>query len=225
MGTASVARGFSDYVDDLFDNKIGDFWYSLMPININFFAKYPDFLAFAMILIVTALLVLGAKESTSFNNIFVVINLVNLFVIIIAGSLKADPENWAIPKEKIPKGVRGGEGGFMPYGFKGVTAGAAQCFFGFVGFDCIATTGEEAKNPKQNIPLAMCISLTVIFFAYFGISTVLTMMWPYYAQDPKAPFPHVFQELGMIEIKWIVSIGAIFALCTSLLGAMVSIYN
>lgn len=111
-------------------------------------------------------------------------------------------------------------GGFAPYGFAGIMAGAAKCFYGFVGFDCIATTGEEAKNPSRNIPLAIVISLIIIFLAYFGISTVLTMALPYYLQNPDAPFPHLFEQLEWHAIKWIVSIGAIFALCTSLLGAM-----
>lgn len=52
-----------------------------------------------------------------------------------------DVGNWKIPKDQIPKDKNGGEGGFMPFGISGVMSGAAKCFFGFVGFDCVATTG------------------------------------------------------------------------------------
>lgn len=220
IGTSSVARGLSGYIDSLIDGKMKAFWRDLLPIDVSFLAEYPDFFSFGIILVLAVVLSVGVKESSLLNNVFTTVNLVTVAIVLIAGGMNANPANWSIAKEDIPEGKEGGEGGFMPYGFAGIMAGAAKCFYGFVGFDCVATTGEEAKNPKRNIPLAIVISLIIIFLAYFGISTVLTMMWPYYDQDPEAPFPHVFQEIGWIEIKWIVSIGAIFALCTSLLGAM-----
>lgn len=220
LGTSSVARGMSGYLDAMFDNAMAKALREALPMNISFLADYPDFFSFATILILTVILSVGVKESSVLNNIFTCINLVTVLVVIVAGGMNCDPANWSIKKEDIPEGVRGGEGGFMPYGIAGVMAGAAKCFFGFVGFDCVATTGEEAINPKRNIPLSIVISLIIIFLSYFGVSTVLTMMWPYYLQDPNAPFPHVFNEIGWIEVKWVVTIGAVFALCTSLLGAM-----
>uniref|UniRef100_A0A1A9UXV0 Cationic amino acid transporter C-terminal domain-containing protein n=1 Tax=Glossina austeni TaxID=7395 RepID=A0A1A9UXV0_GLOAU len=218
IGTASVASGLSGYFDSLLGKKMSNALGSALPINVGFLGAYPDFLAFAMVLLLTALLAFGVKESSFLNNIFTSVNLITICIVLIAGSINADPNNWFIPVDKVPEGF--GKGGFMPYGFAGVMAGAAKCFYGFVGFDCIATTGEEAINPKRNIPLAIVISLIIIFLSYFGVSTVLTMMLPYYDQDPNAPFPTAFESINWNTVKWIVTLGAVFALCTSLLGAM-----
>ncbi|EZA62579.1 hypothetical protein DMN91_005514 [Ooceraea biroi] len=221
IGTASVARGLSNYIDALIGNAMGNALRSLMPIDISFLSEYPDFFAFAMVMLLVVLLSIGVRESTILNNIFTIINLITIAIVVVSGSIKANPSNWSIAPADIPSSVKNaGTGGFMPFGMSGVMVGAAKCFYGFVGFDTVATTGEEAKNPQRHIPLAIVLSLIIIFVAYFSISTVLTMMLPYYAQDADAPFPHAFEEIGWPVIKWIVNVGAVFALCTSLLGAM-----
>lgn len=133
-------------------------------------------------------------------------------------SFLVSTSNWALPKSSVPEGY--GDGGFAPYGFAGIIRGAAICFYGFIGFDCIATAGEEAKNPKKSIPFAVITSLAMVFLAYFGISTILTMMLPYYEQDESAPLVHVFNIYGWSVAKYVVSIGAICAMCTSLMGSM-----
>ncbi|XP_076622997.1 cationic amino acid transporter slimfast isoform X1 [Colletes latitarsis] len=221
IGTASVARGLSSYLDALIGNVISKTLHSVMPIHVSFLSDYPDFFAFGVVVLLIVLLSIGVKESSILNNIFTVVNLITIVIIIVAGSIKADPANWRISINDIPDTVQhAGSGGFMPFGVSGVMIGAAKCFYGFVGFDAVATTGEEAKNPQRNIPIAIVVSLVIILLAYFSISTVLTMMWPYYDQDVDAPFPYVFDQIGWPTIKWIVNIGAAFALCTSLLGAM-----
>uniref|UniRef100_A0A1A9UMN4 Cationic amino acid transporter C-terminal domain-containing protein n=1 Tax=Glossina austeni TaxID=7395 RepID=A0A1A9UMN4_GLOAU len=218
IGTASVASGLSRYIDSLMDNKMSHYFQNFLSINVGFLGRYPDFLAFAMVLLLTVLLSFGVKESSFLNNIFTSLNLLTISIVIIAGSIYADSNNWSLAAENVPGGF--GKGGFMPFGFAGVMAGAAKCFYGFVGFDCIVTTGEEAINPRRNIPLAIVISLIIIFLSYFGVSTVLTMMLPYYNQNPHAPFPTAFESVNATAIKWIVTVGAVFALCASLLGAM-----
>lgn len=128
IGTSSVARGLSGYFDSLIGKKINPFFREHMPIDINFLAPYPDFFSFVIIIIITVLLASGVKKSTTFNNIFTVVNLVTISIVLVAGGLYADPSNWSIDKEDIPEGVKGGEGGFAPYGFAGIVAGAGEKF-------------------------------------------------------------------------------------------------
>lgn len=174
----------SSYVDVLIGNRISNTFKEYMFIDSTFLAKYPDFFSFLIIVAVTILLAIGVKESTRFNNVFTTINMATIMVVIVAGIINAKPSNWNIDKESIPQEYRSkaGLGGFMPFGIAGIAAGAAKCFYGFVGFDCVATTGEEARKPERDIPLSIILSLIIIFISYFSVSTVLTMMWPYYLQ-------------------------------------------
>jgi cationic amino acid transporter 2 len=145
-------------------------------------------------------------------------NISIVIFVIICGGININFDNWRIPAEKVPENL--GDGGFFPYGVIGVIKGAGICFYAFIGFDVIATAGEEAKNPKKSIPLSICVSLLVIFLAYFGISSVLTLMVPYYEQDENAPLPAAFKNIGWTFAEYIVTFGAIFGMLASLFGAM-----
>merc|ERR1711915_1124367 len=143
------------------------------------------------------------------GNVFTGLNIAVVLFVTVFGFIHADIGNWHIPKNEVPHkdgtDESYGNGGFFPYGINGVLAGAATCFYGFVGFDAIATSGEEAKNPQRSIPIALILSLLVIFLSYCGISSVLTLMVPYYNQDVDAPLPRVIYAMasdGLI-FRWL----------------------
>lgn len=103
-----------------------------------------------------------------------------ILFIIITGSIKSDPNNWKIDSTTIPVENNAGEGGFFPYGFEGTLQGAAISFFAYVGIDFILVSGEKVANPKKSIPKAIIFSIFAICIIYVCISTVLTLMLPYY---------------------------------------------
>lgn len=125
IGTSSVARGLSGYFDSLIGKSMETFFRDTMSININFLAEYPDFFSFLIILLLTSLLAFGVKESTMINNIFTIVNLATIATVLVAGGMNADPGNWFIAKEDIKVGDFG-NGGFAPFGFAGIMAGAGE---------------------------------------------------------------------------------------------------
>lgn len=169
-----MSRAVSSYVDNLVDHRVSAFLNSTVHMDMPYMAEYADFFSLLIVIIITLLLAFGVKESSYVNMVFTFVNLATVATAFVTSSIygkqrpgtlwtgrcslqlphfnvnsfiAAKPENWSLKPEDIPAQFRpdAGEGGFMPFGFKGVIQGAATCFFGFVGFDCIATTSALHK--------------------------------------------------------------------------------
>lgn len=181
IGAASISKGLSLYIDSLIDDAMKVAFKQIAPISWDFLSSYFDFFAFGCPLLIGSALAFGLRKSAGINNVLCLLNLGVVAFVVVAVLCNADVQNWKIDPATIPSQYTNtsGVGGFFPFGFSGTLKGAATCFFGFVGFDCIATTGEEVRNPQKTVPRALLFSLLIIFVAYFGVS-LLTLMWPYY---------------------------------------------
>lgn len=122
--------------------------------------------AFAGILAVTALLVIGIKESATVNNVIVFIKLAVILAFIAIGIVYVNPENWS---PFIPENQGAGK-----YGVDGILRAASIIFFAYVGFEAVSTAAAEAKNPQKDMPFGIIGSLVICTIIYMIVAMVLT---------------------------------------------------
>ena len=202
IGTASCACALSACIDIISSGAISNITTAWAGEVWN---APPDILAMCITLAMMLIFFEGVKRSVLFNNILNVINLLSWIIIVGIGVWFIKKENWSH---------------FMPFGFSGVLKGASTCFYAFIGFDIIATTGEEAKNPRKSMPIAIIASLIVVMVAYISCSAIMTLMVNYTQLNEKAALVQVWGQVGYPSVQWLVSIGAIAALTASMFGSM-----
>jgi APA family basic amino acid/polyamine antiporter len=159
--------------------------------------------AFAIVMLITWLLLLGVRESATANNILVVIKLLVLGLFIVMGLTRIEASNYAP---------------FAPNGFTGIHQGAAIVFFAYIGFDAISTAAEETKNPQRNLPIGIMGGLGVCTLIYVIIGAVLTGMVPSGELGRQAdPLAYALQATGMTGVAKIVALGAVVSMSAVLL--------
>lgn len=221
VGAAVVAKGWSSYLGTVFGFAGGT-------LNLGTFTF--DWGALLIIGIVSSLLVLGTKLSSNFSAVITVIKVSVVLLVVVVGSMHFKASNLTpfIPPSESGKGapgtgvdqtvfalMTGGHGSH--YGFYGLLAGASIVFFAFIGFDVVATTAEETKNPQRDVARGILASLAIITVLYVAVAFVLSGMVRYSDLRDAGKHPNLATAFGLNGVHWaatVISIGALAGLTT-----------
>ncbi len=169
------------------------------------FPLIADVPALGIVILITALVYIGIRESKTASNIMVGLKLAVIFMVIIVGAFYVKTANW------VP---------FLPNGFGGMMSGVAAVFFAYIGFDALSTTAEECKDPYVTLPRGMIYSLGICTVLYVVLTLVLTGIVNY------TKFEGVGDALAFVfgpegaNLPWvsgIVAVSAVIAIATVLL--------
>ncbi|MNF23755.1 putative amino acid permease YhdG [compost metagenome] len=167
--------------------------------SFHFVADLP---ALLIIVLITALIYRGMKESRNASNIMVVVKLCIVLLVIAVGIFYVDTENWSP---------------FAPNGVTGVLKGVSAVFFAYIGFDAISTTAEECKDPQRDLPKGMMWAIIICTLLYIAIALVLTGMVSYDLLNVGDPLAFVFDKLDLKWMSGIIAVSAVVAMASVLL--------
>jgi APA family basic amino acid/polyamine antiporter len=162
--------------------------------------------AFLVALVITAILVVGIKESAKFNGGIVALKVGVVLFVIILGSKYISPGNWGTSWSS-----------FAPFGFSGISAAAAYIFFSYIGFDAVSTTAQEAKNPQRDLPIGILASLTICTILYIAVAAVLTGMVPWASVNIEAPIARAFLDRNLTWAADLIIVGTLAGLTSVML--------
>jgi basic amino acid/polyamine antiporter, APA family len=223
LGAATVAKGWSGYVAQGLAAAGVE-----LPAAIAGDAARVDLLAALIVVILTLVLVAGIRLSSRANGILTGIKLAVVLLFLAIGAANLTPANWRpfIPDPApAPRAAGALETGTplwqaltgvepLAYGVPGILFAAAVVFFAYIGFDVVATTAEEARNPRRDVPIGILGSLAICTALYVAVSLVLTGLVRYTELNVAAPMAKAFRDIGLEWAAGLVSLGAVAGLTT-----------
>jgi APA family basic amino acid/polyamine antiporter len=169
--------------------------------------------AMCIVAVITVLLVIGIRESATFNNIIVAVKLTVILAFIAVGAAYINAENWHPFVPPLTDGH---------FGWAGVLRGAGVIFFVYIGFDAVSTAAQEAKNPQRDMPIGILASLGICTILYIIVALVLTGIIKYTSLSVPDPIAVAINSLGP-KVGWlrpIIKVGAIAGLSSVILVMM-----
>ncbi|HQZ00904.1 MAG TPA: amino acid permease, partial [Propionicimonas sp.] len=226
LGASVVAQGWSAYLG-VFLEKIG----VVLPPAISY-GGVIDLPAMLLVIVLGALVTIGIKESLRVNLALVALKLFIVLFVIFAGIGFINPANYSpfVPDAVASEAASGWTQPLLQFltgaapsafGVGGIFAGAALVFFAYIGFDVVATTAEETKNPQRDLPVGIIASLAICTVLYCAVALVVTGMVPYDQLDPKAALANAFAFHGQAWMATLISAGAVAGLTTVVLTLMI----
>ena len=221
LGAAVVSRGWSAYLQSLFD----------LPTWLAGDAARPDWGAIAIVVALTIVGVVGTKFSGRVTAVLVAIKIAVVLVVIGVGMFFIEAANYSpfLPPAEEAERASGGEApllqvlaGVTPqhFGWFGVLAAASIVFFAYIGFDVVATTAEETREPGRDMPRGILGSLAICAVLYMAVAAVITGMSKYTDLNTGAPLARAFDNVGQEWIANLISLGAVAGITTVILVMM-----
>src|ERR671923_1498380 len=164
VGASAVAVGWSAYLNSTLDQIFGFTLPAAISGPPSAEGGAINLPAIAIVAIVAFLLVRGVRITAKANIAITAGIIATLLLVIVVGGTEVNADNWSP---------------FTPFGWDGIVGGAAVVFFAYIGFDIVATTAEETRNPQRDMPIGILSSLAICTLLYFLVAGVVTGMRPY----------------------------------------------
>ncbi|WP_104181282.1 APC family permease [Arthrobacter sp. B0490] len=224
MAAAVIAKFWGVYLSDLFSALDLD-----VPSEITLLGLDLTWGPLLIVAVFTAVLIYGTKLSARVNSVFTVIKIGIVLFVIVVGFFYVDPANYTpfVPASQpaADSGAGWADQPFLSFlsgaspaafGFTGIISGAALVFFAFIGFDVVATSAEEVKDPSRTLPRGIFAGLAVVSVLYILVTLVVTGMVPYTDLGASGA-PSLATAFELVGADWaagIISLGSLIGLTT-----------